>query len=112
MPRGAFLGEFEQLILLAVVRLKDAAYGIRIRDEIEARTGREISIVSVYSAIDRMEKRAFVSSRLGEPSAERGGRAKRFYRIEQPGVYALHASRVSLASLWDGVELDPDAWQP
>lgn len=112
MPRGAFLGEFEQLILLAVVRLKDAAYGIKIRDEIEARTGRDISIGSVYSAIDRMERRAFVSSQLGEPSSERGGRAKRFYRIERPGVAALHESQASLASLWDGVELDPDGWQP
>lgn len=112
MPRGVFLGEFEQIILLAVVRLKDAAYGITIRDEIEACTGRDVSIGSVYSALDRMERRAFVSSALGEPSAARGGRAKRFYAIEKPGVFALHESKLSLASLWDGVDLDPDAWQP
>ena len=110
MPRGEFLGEFEQILLLAVVRLDDDAYGIAIRDEIEDRTGREASIGSVYSALDRMERRGFVTSRLGDPTAERGGRAKRFYRLERPGVVVLHRSRVALTSLWDGVRLDPEAW--
>ena len=64
MPRGEFLGEFEQVPLLAVVRLDDGAYGIAIRDEIDGRTGREVSIGSVYSALDRMERRGFVAPRL------------------------------------------------
>ena len=110
MPRGDFLGEFEQILLLALLRLKDEAYGIAIRDEIEARTGREVSIGSVYSALDRMERAGFVASRLGDPTSERGGRAKRFYALERPGVVALHRSRVALSNLWDGVELDPEVW--
>ena len=111
MPRGEFLGEFEQIILLTVVRLRDSAYGIALRDEIEGRTGREVSVGSVYKALDRMEKRGLVTSTLGDPTPERGGRAKRFYRLERPGVVALHQSRASLANLWDGVDLDPEAWQ-
>ena len=109
MPRGEFLGEFEQMLLLAVVRMKDAAYGMAIRDEIEERTGREISIGSVYSALDRMERRDLIGSHLGEPSPERGGRAKRFYRLHPPGVTALQESRVALASLWHEVDLEPEA---
>ncbi len=108
MPRGEFLGEFEQIILLAVVRLAKEAYGMAIRDEIEARTGRDVSIGSVYSALDRMERRGLVGSGLGSPTPERGGRAKRFYRIERPGVVALEDSRTALASLWENVDLDSE----
>ncbi len=110
MPRGEFLGEFEQIVLLAVVRLDDSAYGIALRDEIELHTGREVSVGSVYKALDRMEKRGLVVSTLGDPTPERGGRAKRFYSVELPGVVALHESRVSLANLWAGLDLDPDGW--
>ncbi len=108
MPRGEFLGEFEQILLLALVRLDEQAYGMAIRDEIEARTGREVSIGSVYSALDRLERARFVASRLGDPTYARGGRAKRFYKLERPGVVALHRSRAVLSSLWEGVELDPE----
>lgn len=108
MPRGEFLGEFEQILLLALVRLEKQAYGMAIRDEIEARTGREVSIGSVYSALDRMERTGFVTSRLGDPTSARGGRAKRFYELERSGVVALHRSRAALSSLWEGVELDPE----
>ena len=110
MPRGEYLGEFEQIVLLTVVRLKDSAYGIALRDEIERRTSREVSVGSVYKALDRMEKRGLVVSTLGDPTPERGGRAKRFNRLELPGVVALHESRVSLTNLWDGLDLDPDGW--
>ncbi len=112
MPRGEFLGEFEQMVLLAVVRMNDTAYGMVIRDEIEDRTGREISIGSVYSALDRLERRGLIGSRLGEPSPERGGRAKRFYRLHPSGVIALQESRVALASLWHEVDLGPEASRP
>ncbi len=112
MPRGEFLGEFEQILLLALVRLEKQAYGMAIRDEIEARTGREVSIGSVYSALDRMERTGFVASRLGDPTSARGGRAKRFYKLERPGVVALHRSRAVLSSLWEGVDLDPEASWP
>ena len=112
MPRGEFLGEFGQMLLLAVVRMKDTAYGMVIRDEIEERTGRDISIGSVYSALDRMERRGFIGSHLGEASPERGGRAKRFYQLHPPGVIALQESRVALAALWDDVDLGPEASRP
>ena len=112
MPRGEFLGEFEQMVLLAVVRMNDTAYGMVIRDEIEDRTGREISIGSVYSALDRLERRGLVGSHLGEPSPERGGRAKRFYQLEPPGVVALEESRIALAALWDDVDLGPETSRP
>jgi DNA-binding PadR family transcriptional regulator len=110
MPKGEFLGEFEQVVLLALARLKDRAYGMAIREEIEHRTGRDVGIGSVYSALDRMEKKGFVSSRVGDPTPERGGRAKRFYALEGPGFMTLQRTREMYASLWDGLQLDRDAY--
>jgi PadR family transcriptional regulator, regulatory protein PadR len=86
------LGEFEQLLLLAILRRGDDAYGISIRDEIEDRTGRSASLGAVYTALDRLEEKKFVSSWLGGATAERGGRAKRFYRIEAAGQALLKES--------------------
>ena len=84
------LGEFEQAILFALLDLEaDAAYGVRIRETIEARTGRTISSGAVYTALDRMEDRGLVESELGEPTATRGGRRKRMYRLKPEGAEAL-----------------------
>lgn len=110
MPKGDFLGEFEQIVLLALARLKDRAYGMAIREEIEDRTGRDVGIGSVYSALDRMEKKGFVSSRVGDPTPERGGRAKRFYSLKSHGFVALERTHEMYASLWDGLQLDRDAY--
>ncbi len=107
MPKGDFLGEFEQVVLLALARLKSRGYGMAILREIEERTGRNVGIGSVYSALDRMERKGYITSRLGDPTPERGGRAKRFYRLERPGLMALNRSRSMYASLWEGLELDP-----
>ncbi len=112
MPKGDFLGEFEQVVLLALARLKDRAYGMAIREEIEDRTGRDVGIGSVYSALDRMEKKGFVSSRVGDPTPERGGRAKRFYTLEWPGFVALDRTRDMYARLWDGLQLERDTFHP
>ncbi len=112
MPKGDFLGEFEQVVLLALARLKDRAYGMAIWEEIEDRTGRDVGIGSVYSALDRMEKKGFVSSRVGDPTPERGGRAKRFYTLEWPGFVALDRTRDMYARLWDGLQLDRDTFRP
>jgi DNA-binding PadR family transcriptional regulator len=109
MPKSDFLGEFEQVVLLAVARLKDGAYGMVIRQEIEERTGQDVVIGSVYSALDRMERKGFVRSEVGNPTPERGGRAKRFYQLRRPGVLALNRSRDVATSLWEGLELDPEA---
>ncbi len=110
MPKSQFFGEFEQVVLLALARLKDQAYGMAIRQEIEDRSGRDVAIGSVYSALDRMEKRGYVSATMGDPTPERGGRAKRYYRLELPGTLALNRAREIYAKLWDGLRLDSDAY--
>jgi DNA-binding PadR family transcriptional regulator len=98
------LGDFEQLILLALLDLRDAeAYGVPIRDSIERRTGRRISAGAVYTALDRLSRRGLVSSRLGEPSAERGGRRKRIYRLEPAGARMLEQSVRVLADMSRGL---------
>jgi len=83
-------GEFEQLILLAVMRLGDQAYGVEIRRLIEAETGREISAGAVYTALNRLEQRGFVRSRVGETAPERSGQRRRYYRVQPEGAAALH----------------------
>jgi DNA-binding PadR family transcriptional regulator len=108
MPRGEYLGEFEQMVMLAVARLGGEAYGIAILDEIRERTGAEVAVASVYSSLDRMERRGYVSSSVGAPTPERGGRAKKYFALEPDGRHALHRSRSALDSLWDGLALDSD----
>jgi PadR family transcriptional regulator, regulatory protein PadR len=83
------IGDFEQLILLALVRLGADAYGVSIRTQIEKRTGRTISAGALYTALDRMEKRGLVVSRLGDPTPERGGKRKRLYTLQPAGERAL-----------------------
>ncbi|MGH9794496.1 MAG: PadR family transcriptional regulator [Candidatus Acidiferrales bacterium] len=98
------LGEFEQLVLLALVRLRDNAYGVTIRREIEHRAGREVSIAAVYTTLDRLEKKRLVSSWTGEPTAQRGGRSKRFFQLEPAGAEALAASYRSYQGMVAGLE--------
>ncbi|MGH7720118.1 MAG: PadR family transcriptional regulator [Gemmatimonadaceae bacterium] len=100
-----FLGEFEQLVLLAVVRLGGDGYGMSVRREIERRTGRAVSIGAVYATLDRLERKGYVSSRTGAATAERGGRAKRHFVVQQSGVRALRQSRRILAAMWKDLEL-------
>lgn len=89
MTEGGRLGIFEQLILLALVRLGDNAYGMTVRREIEARTGHATSLGAVYVTLDRLERKGYISSHSGPPTAERRGRAKRFIRLEPPGEHVL-----------------------
>ena len=110
MNRHQTLGEMEHLVLLVVVRLRDQAYGMRISEELAERIGRDVSIGSVYAALDRLAKRGFVSSTVGEPTRQRGGRAKRYFAAERAGVEALAASQVLLKGLWTGIELDPERY--
>lgn len=97
------LGEFEQAVLLAILRLEPGAYGVPIRHDISERLGRAVSVGAIYSALERLERKGFVSSWTGGATAERGGRAKRFYRIEAPGVRALDAARAATRNLWAGL---------
>lgn len=83
------IGDFEQRILFALIHLGADAYGVTIRNEIEARTGRIISAGALYTALDRLEKRGMVFSRLGDPTPERGGKRKRLYTVEPAGERAL-----------------------
>lgn len=99
------LGEFEQIVLLAILRIGENAYGVPIRSEIEKRTKREISIGALYSTLDRLENKGFVSSSFSEPRPERGGRARRYFRVEARGVKALERTREALITMWDGVDL-------
>jgi PadR family transcriptional regulator PadR len=92
MPKGDYLGEFEQHVLTAILRLRGNAYGVTIGREIADRTGRNPSVGAVYATLDRLERKGFVSSRLGDPTPERGGRAKLFFDIEGSGVRALEQS--------------------
>jgi len=92
MPKGSHLGEFEQHVLAALLRLRDNAYGVTIRREIAERTGRDVAIGAVYATLDRLERKGFVSSRAGESTPERGGRAKRYFKVEAPGIRALSES--------------------
>lgn len=101
-----FLGEFEQIVLLAMARVGDDAYAVSIHDEILQTTGRSVSIPAVYVTLSRLEKKGLVSSWMGEPSPTRGGRAKRHFELSDAGREALEQSRDVLRQLWDGLKLE------
>jgi DNA-binding PadR family transcriptional regulator len=105
MARREHLGEFEQIVLLAVLRLGENAYGVPIRREIERRAGRSLTVGALYRTLDRLEAKGYVSSSFGDPSPERGGRSRRYFRIRPLGLRTLRASRDALAAMWEG--LDP-----
>ena len=108
MGKGDYLGEFEQTVLWALARCGEPAYGMTIHDAILEATGRDVSIPSVYVTLARLEKKGLVSSREGDPTPARGGRAKKFYRILPAGIRALRESRAMLENLWKGVRLAAD----
>lgn len=97
------LGEFEQLLLFALVRLGDNAYGVSIRREIESRTGRSVSSGAIYTAMERLEARGYVSATTGDPTPRRGGKRKKFYRIERRGAEALSRSYDALHEMAKGL---------
>ena len=97
------LGEFEQLVLLAILRLGDDAYGIPVVEEIEAQTNRTVSRPAVYIALRRLGNKRLVSSTLAEPTPEQGGRAKTYYRVEKAGLTLLADSRQDLLNMWRGL---------
>lgn len=97
------LGEFEQLVLFALLKLKDNAYGAAIRVEIEDQTGRDVNSGAVYITLERLEDRGLVGSRWGEPTGERGGRRRRYYRLTPRGATALHHSYSQLQRMADEV---------
>jgi PadR family transcriptional regulator, regulatory protein PadR len=99
------LGEFEQIVLLAVLRLGDDAYGVPIRREIEKQAGRKTTVGALYSTLDRLEAKGLVGSWFADPTAERGGRSRRYFRVEPAGVEALTRARQMFDRMWKGVRL-------
>ena len=97
------MGSFELMVMLALVRLGDDAYGVTISREIEDQTGRDVLLGSVYAALERLGRKGFVSSRLGNPTNERGGRAKRHFRITARGLHELRDAQRALSALWKNV---------
>ena len=109
MRQVSTLGDFEQLILLALVRLGDQAYGVSIHDEIVRRARREVTVAAVYKTLERLEDKGLIVSTLGPPTAERGARRKKFFRIQPAGRRALAQALASLRRMADGLapELEP-----
>src|SRR6476661_832610 len=103
MAKRGFLGGFELLVLVALIRLGDEAYGVPISDAIEESSGREVAIGSVYITLARLERNGLVSSKLGEATAERGGRAKTYFRITAKGLREVRQAQRTLINLWQGV---------
>lgn len=101
MGRDSTLAAFEQLVLLALLSLEgEEAYGMNIRRVLRESAGKDVSVPTVYSAMDRLESKGFVTSRLGEATRERGGRAKRLFTVEPAGIQALSESRRTLETMW------------
>jgi PadR family transcriptional regulator PadR len=100
-----YLGEFEHIIILALLRLEDRAYGVTVRQEIQLRTQREVSIGAVYATLARLESKGYVRSHRGDPTPERGGRSKRFFRVTAKGVGAVNRTHRALLRMTEGLEL-------
>jgi PadR family transcriptional regulator len=101
------LGPFQQLVMLAVLRLGEEAYGATIQRELEETAGRSVSIATVYVTMERLEQRAFVESWLSDPTPVRGGKSKRYYSLTRSGIEALRAAREEMNRMWQGMESHP-----
>ncbi|HYB94294.1 MAG TPA: helix-turn-helix transcriptional regulator [Vicinamibacterales bacterium] len=98
------LGEFEQVVMLALLRLGPEAYGASVCAEIEQRSGREVSVSAVHTTLDRLEQKQLVKSRIGDPTPQRGGKRKRHYEISSLGMKSLQASYRSIRTMAEGIE--------
>jgi DNA-binding PadR family transcriptional regulator len=110
MREHGYLGEFELMVLLTVMRLGDGAYGVPLARGLGALRGREVAVGSVYAALDRLEMKGLVASSLGEATPERGGRAKRYFRVTEQGLRSVRGTREVLDSLWKS--LPPQEGEP
>ncbi len=102
MPQRS-LGEFEHLVMLAIVRIGPGAYGVTIAEEVEARSGRSVNQAAVYMALRRIEEKGWATSEWGEPSHTRGGRAKRHFALTAPGLERLRIARAELDAMYEGI---------
>lgn len=99
------LGEFEQMVMVAILQLDGDVYGVPIVEEIERRTGRSVSRSAVYVTLRRLEQKGLVSSRMSDPLPERGGKPRRCVHVERDGLRALHESRRAMESMWRGLDV-------
>jgi DNA-binding PadR family transcriptional regulator len=104
MAKGEALGEFEYLVMLAVLRLGNDAYGMRVRQEIAARTGRDVTIGAVYATLERLAAKGLLTASMSDPTPERGGRAKRSFTLTGAGMEAANRARQDLASMLEGLQ--------
>jgi PadR family transcriptional regulator, regulatory protein PadR len=100
MREHSYLGEFELILLLTILRLGDDAYGVPLSRELSVVRGRDVAVGSVYAALDRLELKGLIASSLGESSPERGGRAKRYFRVTTEGIRSMEETRRVLTGLW------------
>jgi PadR family transcriptional regulator PadR len=105
MIRRDYLGEFEHIVVLALLRLGDRAYGVTVRQEIETRTRREVSIGAIYATLARLAEKGYVKSHLGDPTPERGGRSKRFFQVTTKGVLAVNRTHRAIQNMTAGLDL-------
>jgi len=105
MPQTTSLGEFEQVVLLAILCVGDDAYGVSIGSAIRTRTGRDCSPGALYTTLDRLENKGLVTSRMGDPTAQRGGRPKRFFGVTKAGLEAITRAQRSFQQLLEGLQL-------
>jgi PadR family transcriptional regulator PadR len=103
MTNRSYLGEFELMLLLAVIHLGEEAYGVPISQELEQHRGRNVSVGSVYAALERLEVKGLITSSLGDPTPERGGKAKRYFRVTKEGLRQVHETRRVLTKLWRAI---------
>lgn len=101
--KGINLGEFQEIVMLSVVILKDEAYGVSIQEEINDRTKRTISRGALHTALSRLEEKGFVKSKYGEPTAERGGRRKRYYEVSPAGMAMLQEAKRLREEMWEQI---------
>ena len=100
-----YLGEFEHIVLLALIRLEEHAYGVTVRQEIQSRIRREVSIGAVYATLNRLESKGYLKSFQGDPTPERGGRSKRFFRVTAKGLAAVNRTQRALQSMAEGLDV-------
>jgi PadR family transcriptional regulator PadR len=105
MAAGQYLGEFEQIVLLAILRMGDDAYGVTIGTEIREQTRRVPTAGALYTTLDRLEEKGLISSVMGDPTPQRGGRAKRFFKVTGTGMQALTEAQRSYQNLMKGLQL-------
>jgi PadR family transcriptional regulator, regulatory protein PadR len=98
------LGELEQIVLLAILRLGENSYGVPIRREIEKRTRRSLTVGALYSTLDRLEDKGYITSWFSDPTPDRGGRSKRYFKVKPLGLSALRESRQALSAMWEGLD--------